>query len=63
MTVVEMWDSAKSHGEHIVHADTRHFRDGLSGLAPGSGVSSDPLSVINPLSGSLYDEQLYSSID
>jgi len=26
-------------------------------------VADDPLFVINPLSGSLYDEQLYASID
>jgi quinol monooxygenase YgiN len=63
MTVVEMWRSAKDHDAHIVHVDTKHFRDGLSGLAPGSGLAADPLFVINPLSGSLYDEQLYASID
>ena len=63
MTIVEMWRSAKDHNAHIVHADTRRFRDGLSGVAPGSGVAADPLFVINPLSGSLYDEQLYALID
>jgi quinol monooxygenase YgiN len=63
MTIVEMWRSSKDHDAHIVHADTRHFRDGLSGLAPGSGVAADPLFVINPLSGSLYDEQLYRLIN
>lgn len=63
MTVVEVWKDAKSHAAHIVNTDTRNFRDGLSGVAPGSGVAADPLFVINPLSGSLYDEQLYSSID
>jgi quinol monooxygenase YgiN len=63
MTVVEMWRSAKDHDAHIVHADTRGFRDGMSGVAPGSGVAADPLFVINPLSGSLYDEQLYALID
>jgi hypothetical protein len=39
------------------------FRDQLAGVAPGSGVNPNPLFVINPLSGSLYDEQLYVSID
>lgn len=63
MTVVEMWESAKNQQAHTVQADTKRFRDGLSGVAPGSGVADDPLFVINPLSGSLYDEQLYTSID
>jgi quinol monooxygenase YgiN len=63
MTIVEMWRSAKDQEGHTVHTDTKHFRDGLSGVAPGSGVAADPLFVINPLSGSLYDEQLYESID
>ena len=63
MTIVEMWRSAKDQEAHTVHTDTKHFRDGLSGVAPGSGVAADPLFVINPLSGSLYDEQLYASID
>ena len=63
MTIVEMWRSAKDHDAHIVHTDTKHFRDGLSGVAPGGGLAPDPLFVINPLSGSLYDEQLYALID
>jgi quinol monooxygenase YgiN len=63
MTLVEMWKSAKDHNAHTVHTDTKRFRDGLSGVAPGSGVAADPLFVINPLSGSLYDEQLYKLID
>lgn len=63
MKIVEMWRSGKDHDAHIVHADTKGFRDGLAGVAPGSGVSANPLSVINPLSGSLYDEQLYVLID
>jgi quinol monooxygenase YgiN len=63
MTIVEMWRSSKDHDAHIVHADTKHFRDGLSGLAPGAALAADALFVINPLSGSLYDEQLYMLID
>lgn len=63
MTIVEMWRGAKDQEAHTVHTDTKRFRDGLSGVAPGSGVADDPLFVINPLSGSLYDEQLYTSID
>ncbi len=63
MTVVEVWRSAKDQEAHTMHSDTRNFRDALSAVAPGSGVNADPLFVINPLSGSLYDEQLYTSID
>ena len=63
MTVVEMWRSAKDHDAHIVHADTKRFRDSMSGLAPGAALAADPLFVINPLSGSLYYEQLYVLID
>jgi quinol monooxygenase YgiN len=63
MTVIEVWGSAKDQEAHTMHADTRRFRDSLAGVAPGSGVAADPLFVINPLSGSLYDEQLYTSID
>ena len=63
MTVVEVWRSAKDQEAHTMHADTRNFRDALAGVAPGSGVNADPLFVINPLSGSLYDEQLYTVIE
>lgn len=63
MTVVEVWRTAKDQEAHTMHADTRNFRDSLAGVAPGSGLAADPLFVINPLSGSLYDEQLYTSID
>jgi quinol monooxygenase YgiN len=63
MTVVEVWRSAKDQEAHTMHPDTRNFRDALSAVPPGSGVNADPLFVINPLSGSLYDEQLYTSID
>ncbi len=63
MTIVETWRGAKDQEVHTVHTDTKHFRDGLSGIAPGGGIAADPLFVLNPLSGSLYDEQLYGSID
>ena len=63
MTVIEVWRTAKDQEAHTMHADTRNFRDSLAGVAPGSGVAADPLFVINPLSGSLYDEQLYVSFD
>ena len=41
----------------------KDFRDELSGIPPGSGVPSDPTVLLNPLTGSLYDERLYRSID
>ncbi len=63
MTVVEVWRDAKAQEAHAVHPETRAFRDRLAGVAPASGVPADPLFVINPLSGSLYDEQLYVAID
>jgi quinol monooxygenase YgiN len=63
MTVVEVWRSAKDQEAHTMHPDTRGFRDALAGVAPGAGVAADPLFVINPLSGSLYDEQLYVALD
>jgi len=62
MTLLEAWSSQAAQDAHTVNADTRNFRDSISGLAPGAGVSDDPLSVINPLSGSLYDEQLYAAV-
>lgn len=63
MTIIERWRSARDQEAHAMHGDTKHFRDGLSGVVPGSGVAADPLFVLNPLSGSLYDEQLYTLID
>ena len=63
MTLVEAWDSAASQEAHTINMDTRNFRDSLAGIEPGSGVSDDPLFVINPLTGSLYDEQLYVQVD
>jgi quinol monooxygenase YgiN len=63
VTVVEVWRSAKDQEAHTMHPDTRNFRDSLWGIAPGSGVAADPLFVVNPLSGSLYDEQLYTVIE
>ena len=59
MTVVEMWDSAKSQEAHQVTGDVKSFRDMLSGIKAGSGVAKYPQFVLNPLTGSLYDERLY----
>ena len=63
MTIVEMWDKASDQQAHAVTSDVKHFRDGLFGIPPGSGVPADPLFVFNPLTGSLYDERLYKGID
>ncbi|MCP5091698.1 MAG: hypothetical protein GY949_12320 [Gammaproteobacteria bacterium] len=63
MTVVEQWESEVVRGAHQATADVRTFRDQLAGITAGSGVSSDPLFVLNPLTGSLYDERLYRLID
>lgn len=63
MTVVEMWDTAQHQQAHQVTVDVKNFRDSLSGIVPGSGVADDPQFVLNPLTGSLYDERLYKSID
>jgi quinol monooxygenase YgiN len=60
MTVVEMWDSAGDQEAHTVNPDTMAFRDGLAGVKPGSGVQPDAMFLLNPLSGSLYDEGLYT---
>ena len=62
MTVVEMWSSARAQRAHTVTPDVKNFRDALSGIVPGSGVSADPLFVLNPLTGSLYDERIYKGL-
>jgi quinol monooxygenase YgiN len=63
MTVVEIWDSAASQQAHTASKAVKDFRDALSAVKPGSGVADDPLFVLNPLTGSLYDERLYRSMD
>jgi quinol monooxygenase YgiN len=63
MTLVEQWRDSKAQEKHTVNEETRKFRDALAGVAPGSGVADDPLFVINPLTGSLYDEQLYTLVE
>ena len=63
MEVVEVWDSAGAQHKHTVSKAVRDFRDELSGIPPGSGVPGDPTVLLNPLTGSLYDERLYTSID
>jgi quinol monooxygenase YgiN len=63
MMVVEVWKSAAAQHKHTVTKAVKDFRDELSGIPPGSGVPSDPTVLLNPLTGSLYDERLYQSID
>jgi quinol monooxygenase YgiN len=63
MEVVEVWASAADQRKHTVSKAVKDFRDELSAIAPGSGVPSDPTVLLNPLTGSLYDERLYRSID
>jgi quinol monooxygenase YgiN len=63
MEVVEVWKSASAQRKHTVTKAVKDFRDELSGIPPGSGVPSDPTVLLNPLTGSLYDERLYRSID
>ncbi len=63
MEIVEVWKSAKDQRNHTVSKAVKDFRDELSGIPPGSGVPSDPTVLLNPLTGSLYDERVYRSID
>jgi hypothetical protein len=34
-------------------ADVKNLRDALSGIVPGSGVNTNPLCLLNPLTGNL----------
>jgi len=63
MEVVEVWNSAANQQKHTVTKAVKDFRDELSGIPPGSGVPGDPTVLLNPLTGSLYDERLYRSVD
>ena len=63
MMVVEVWKSSKAQKRHTVSKAVKDFRDALSGIPPGSGVPGDPTVLLNPLTGSLYDERLYRAID
>ena len=62
MTIVEMWSSSSAQNKHTVSKDVKDFRDALSGIVPGSGVNPNPLFVLNPLTGSLYDERIYKPL-
>lgn len=62
MTVVEMWDSAASQAAHQITPEKKAFRNELSGIPAEGGVNEDPQFVLNMLTGSLYDERLYTLI-
>ena len=62
MTVVEMWQNSSSQLAHQVHPNKKNFRDGLAGIAVGSGVNEDPQFTPDMLTGSLWDERLYRLI-
>ena len=62
MTLIEEWRNAEAQDAQTVNQETKNFRDALWGIPPGSGVNDDPLFVPNPLTGSLYDELLYTQI-
>ncbi len=63
MMIVEVWKSSKAQKAHTVSKAVKDFRDELSGIPPGSGAPRDPTVLLNPLTGSLYDERLYRSVD
>jgi quinol monooxygenase YgiN len=61
--IVEVWKSAAAQQKHTVSAAVKTFRDELSAIKPGSGLTNDPTVLLNPMTGSLYDERLYRAID
>ena len=63
MKLVEVWKSSSDQHKHTVTKAVKDFRDELSAIVPGSGGPNDPTVLLNPLTGSLYDERLYKSID
>lgn len=63
MSIVEVWENPQRQIIHSLTADAKNFRDGLHGIAPGSGVPADPQFLFNPLTGSLYDERFYQNLD
>ena len=63
MELVEVWKSSAAQRRHTVSKAVKDFRDALSGIPPGSGLTRDPTVLLNPLTGSLYDERLYKSVD
>lgn len=62
MSVVEMWDSAASQAAHQITPEKKAFRNELSGIPAAGGVNENPQFVLNMLTGSLYDERLYTLI-
>ena len=62
MTVVEMWENADAQNAHQANAEKKAFRNELAGIAPEGGVNSDAQFVPNMLTGSLWDERLFTLI-
>ena len=49
----------KSQEAHQVTGDVKNFRDILSGIKPAAVSRRIRQFVLNPLTGSLYDERMY----
>lgn len=62
MTVVEMWENEAALVAHQASPQTKGFRNELSGIPSEGGVNPDPQFVLNMLTGSLWDERLYTLI-
>lgn len=62
MSVVEMWNTADAQSAHQNTAEKKAFRNELSGIPAAGGVNGDPQFVLNMLTGSLYDERLFTLI-
>ncbi|QPM91760.1 antibiotic biosynthesis monooxygenase [Pseudooceanicola algae] len=62
MTIVEMWNGSDALMASENSAEKRAFRNQLSGIPSEGGVNADPQFVLNMLTGSLYDERLYTLI-
>lgn len=62
MSVVEMWENSAAQAAHQNTAAKKAFRNELSGIPAAGGVNDDPQFVLNMLTGSLWDERLYTLI-
>jgi len=62
MSVVEMWESLGAQQTHQMHPEKKQFRNELAGIAPEGGVNPDAQFTPNMLTGSLWDERLYTLV-
>ncbi|KIT17582.1 putative quinol monooxygenase [Jannaschia aquimarina] len=62
MSVVEMWTDAAAQAAHQMTPEKKAFRNELSGIPAEGGVNPDPQFVLNMLTGSLWDERLYTLV-